>query len=74
VAYLNRATRTRSRSEKKSLTALMSYLRGEPREAGMGNGALIARNNSGRNVLALRKQGEKDLIVLAIRYSATQVA
>jgi hypothetical protein len=41
---------------------------------GMGKGALIARNNSGHNVLTLKKQGEKDLVALATLYYTTQVA
>ena len=40
----------------------------------MAKGALIARKNSGHNVLALKKQGEKDLVALATLYYATQVA
>jgi len=52
----------------------MSQVRGDMREKSMGAGTLIARNKSGHNILALKKQGEKDLVALATLYYATQVA
>src|SRR5438552_3318924 len=43
------------------------------REQGMGAVALIGRNNSGHNVLALKEQAPNDLVALATLYYATQV-
>lgn len=40
----------------------------------MAKGALITGNNSGHNVLALKEQGETDLVALATLYYTTQVA
>jgi hypothetical protein len=40
----------------------------------MEKGALIGRNNSGHDVLALKEQREKDLVALATLYYTTQVA
>jgi hypothetical protein len=40
----------------------------------MGQGALIAGNNSGHNVLALQKKAPQDLVALATLYYTTQVA
>lgn len=40
----------------------------------MEKGALIARNNSGHNVLALKEQAPNNLVALATLYYATQVA
>lgn len=40
----------------------------------MGQGALIAGNNSGHNILALQKKAPQDLVALATLYYTTQVA
>jgi hypothetical protein len=40
----------------------------------MGQGALIAGNNSGHNVLALKKKAPQDLVALATLYYTAQVA
>jgi hypothetical protein len=40
----------------------------------MEKGALIGRNNSRHDVLALKEQREKDLVALATLYYTTQVA
>jgi integrase/recombinase XerD len=44
------------------------------REDAVAKGALIARNKSGHNVLALKKQALHDLVALATLYYTTQVA
>jgi hypothetical protein len=40
----------------------------------MGEGALIVGNNSGHNVLMLKKQASQNLVALATLYYTTQVA